>query len=329
MTATPASTALLGRQAQPPAQRGDGRARRSPLLLGLVNNMPDSAFADTDAQFASLLETSGTGPAVRLRRYAMASVERGADVQPLLAGYHDATEIYDDPPDALIVTGTEPRCADLRDEPYWDELSGLLAWAQRSVSSVLLSCLSAHASVLAVDGLARRRLPDKCCGVFDQQIDHEHPLARGLRSVSFPHSRQNEIDTAELRGVGYEVIAESATGGWTVAARQRGDSLTVMFQGHPEYSRDTLLREYRRDVRRFLEGERDTYPALPVGYLDRDGQTLLTQFRDAARLDASLIDSFPFAAALGHVRADWRVASQRLVNNWLAHVEQARTTSGR
>src|SRR5438046_6382135 len=52
--------------------------------------------------------------------------------------------------------------------------------------------------------------------------------------------------------------------------RQKG--LYVFFQGHPEYDADTLLLEYRRDVRRFRRRERDTYPLMPQGYFD-DGTT--------------------------------------------------------
>ena len=37
-------------------------------------------------------------------------------------------------------------------------------------------------------------------------------------------------------------------------------SLFVFFQGHPEYESDTLLREYRRDVGRYIKGETATYP---------------------------------------------------------------------
>ena len=37
-------------------------------------------------------------------------------------------------------------------------------------------------------------------------------------------------------------------------------SLFIFFQGHPEYEETTLLREYRRDVGRFLRGQQPHYP---------------------------------------------------------------------
>jgi homoserine O-succinyltransferase/O-acetyltransferase len=307
-------------------QSGERRA----IVVGLVNNMPDSAFADTDRQFAALLASAGNEVPVSLRRYAMSSIVRGPEAQSLLASYADASEIYDDPPDALIMTGTEPLCVDLTDEPYWAELSALLVWAQSSVRSVLLSCLAAHASVLAVDGLVRHPLPTKCCGVFPQQVHHVHPLTRGLRSVAFPHSRNNDVTVEQVRGAGYEVISESRRGGWTVASREVGGQLTLMFQGHPEYSRDTLLREYRRDVRRYLAADRDSFPAIPLGYLDRVGESLLVRFRDQAMVgDVEMIERFPFDRALSHVSAEWDVASARLMANWLARVAEICASSDR
>ena len=50
-------------------------------------------------------------------------------------------------------------------------------------------------------------------------------------------------------------------------------SLFLFLQGHPEYEAGTLLREYRRDIARFLRGEREHYPAVPQGYFDARANT--------------------------------------------------------
>ena len=64
-------------------------------------------------------------------------------------------------------------------------------------------------------------------------------------------------------------------------AKQDG-SFFLFFQGHPEYDADTLLREYRRDVARFLGGERDDYPAMPHGYFDAEAARAGRGFRERA-----------------------------------------------
>lgn len=102
-----------------------------------------------------------------------------------------------------------------------------------------------------------------------------------------------------------------------------GTGVTMLVQGHPEYDPATLLREYRRDVRRFLEGLQVAYPPTPVGYLDAEGVGLLELFRLAATsrgADAALVESFPFDLCVEHIGAQWRGPMERLVGNWLSEV---------
>ena len=58
------------------------------------------------------------------------------------ARYRDIAELWDTPLDGLIVTGTEPRAADLKDEPYWEALSALVDWArgQHRLDDLVLPC---------------------------------------------------------------------------------------------------------------------------------------------------------------------------------------------
>ena len=72
----------------------------------------------------------------------------------------------------------------------------------------------------------------------------------------------------------------------------------LFLQGHPEYDCGSLLREYRRDVGRFLRGEREHYPALPQDYFDEGAASAAKTFRKLA-LDArreDMMNDFPLAA---------------------------------
>ena len=64
-----------------------------------------------------------------------------------------------------------------------------------------------------------------------------------------------------LAACGYIVLTQSAEGGVDTFVKKKKRSLFVHFQGHPEYGAQTLLKEYRRDIKRFLRGERETYPS--------------------------------------------------------------------
>ncbi len=134
--------------------------------------MPDAAFEDTFQQFAALIGSSTSRLPADIGCYYIPAVPRSAAVlETASVPYEDVECLYDSPPDALVVTGTEPRCAELSDEPYWDALAGLLRWAESVVPSVLLSCLASHAAVLALDGIRRSRLPSKQSGVFNHVVD--------------------------------------------------------------------------------------------------------------------------------------------------------------
>jgi homoserine O-succinyltransferase len=221
------------------------------------------------------------------------------------------------------VTGTEPRAQNLRDEPYWESLTKVIDWAGHNTHSTVWSCLAAHAALLHSDGIGRRRLASKRFGVFECARASDHQLTAGVRSpLRMPHSRWNDILESELTDCGYSVLTRSHDGSVDAFAKQR-KSLFVFFQGHPEYEANTLLLEYRRDVRRYLRGERDTYPPMPEGYLDRDTVDLFAAMRDRSLSDRSpeLLADLPAALAEKKVSNTWHSVSARLYGNWLAYLQ--------
>ena len=112
-------------------------------------------------------------------------------------------------------------------------------------------------------------------------------------------------------------------------AKSRG-SLLLFLQGHPEYEERTLLKEYQRDVLRFLSGQQSNYPTLPVGYFGPEATALLNAFRsdvDAGRL-AEPAASFPFLAVAATLSSNWRAPAARLYANWLGYVAERKQVAG-
>ena len=150
----------------------------------------------------------------------------------------------------------------------------------------VLSCLAAHASVLHSDGIKRYPLGDKQFGVFEYRRVGSHALgAHAGNRWRFPHSRWNEVRTAELASCGYTVLGLSEDAGVDLFVKKKRNSLFVYFQGHPEYETLTLLKEYRRDTRRFLQGITETYPSMPEGYLNAAATGLLNEFQRHALMN--------------------------------------------
>ena len=132
----------------------------------------------------------------------------------------------------------------------------------------------------------RERLAGKLSGVFDCEAAGSHPLLAGPAPlVRVPHSRLNDVPEARLLANGYRVLTRSAAAGVDAFVKEQdGGSLFVFFQGHPEYDTDSLLREYRRDVGRFLRGEAGAYPQAPQNYCDSAAMFLADDFRTRAKV---------------------------------------------
>jgi len=222
----------------------------------------------------------------------------------------------------VIVTGCEPRAQKLPDEPFWRELADITDWARTNVRSALFSCLAAHAAVLHLDGVERRRAPAKVSGAFTCERVTPSPITSGLEEpIVTPHSRHYGLAPEELVAKGYQLLTRSAQAGADLFVRE-APSLFVFLQGHPEYEPDTLLREYRRDFIRFVRGEQAAAPGCPQGYFDPQTEHALQAFTLAARRGrvAEFVTSFDEITAGFAPAAAWRTNAIRLYRNWLGIV---------
>jgi homoserine O-succinyltransferase/O-acetyltransferase len=295
------------------------------VTIGLVNNMPDTAFEATERQFVELIREAAPERVVLLKLFVIPEVPRGEGTRRALAGkYRDIAQLWDTPLDGLIVTGTEPRAKNLKDEPYWESLSAAVDWARDHTSSTIWSCLAAHAAVLHSDGIERRALPEKQFGVFDCRLAADHPMTQHFpEPLWVPHSRYNDLPEEALVSSGYKILTRSAVAGVDAFAKQDG-SFFLYFQGHPEYDADTLFREYRRDVARFLGRERETYPALPQNYFDDVATALAEAFAERAiadrrgeRVHSELMADFPKTALETGLQNSWRPAALGVYEKWV------------
>jgi homoserine O-succinyltransferase len=295
----------------------------SHLVIGLVNNMPDGALRATERQFCGLLGAASRNLATYLRWFSLPGIPRGPQALAYVRRcYEPINDLWSGPLDGLIVTGTEPRTPSLPDEPYWPALKQLIDEANRRAIPTIWSCLAAHAAVNHLDAIRRRPLRKKLSGVFEcRKIGDHEILADAPSRWWVPHSRQNELPEEELIAKGYRIMSRSPEVGADVFVRE-GRSLFVFLQGHLEYEPDTLFREYRRDVRRFLAGERDNYPAMPSGYFDAHSTASLLAFRERATKLRNTEAFVQFPESPGNLTAKWQDLAVRLYSNWLSHTAQ-------
>src|ERR1700733_15348446 len=166
------------------------------LRIALVNNMSDPALESTERQFATCLSNAAGGRQIELAIYSLPTTQRGPQGERYnQTRCQDFRALFDESYDAVIITGAEPQAANLADEPYWWNLAELFDWAAEATGAIFLSCLSAHAWLQHRDGIRRRRLPEKCCGLYMHELVSDHDdFTRGLPDrVILPHSRWNDI----------------------------------------------------------------------------------------------------------------------------------------
>jgi homoserine O-succinyltransferase/O-acetyltransferase len=303
------------------------RGTRATLHIGLVNNMPDAAMRATELQFARLIKEAANAFDVRLHLFSMPEIPRGEVAASRMEGFYaNVAKLPSTGMDALIITGTESRAARMHEEPYWQALARLIDWAQSGTVSALFSCLAAHAAVQYMDGIVRRPLPKKLSGVFASLRAVEDPLLAGLPArAATPHSRRNGLLESDLVARNYRILSRLTDGSVDVFVRE-GRSRFVFLQGHPEYSAETLGREYLLDVARFLRGEA-IRPAIPENYFDRVTENALQAL---AGRDAQIAEYSDVVANAVPLQS-WRNYTLRLFANWISSIaaEKSRRRASR
>lgn len=303
----------------------DGRhnAADTVLTIGLVNNMPDTALQATERQFMRLLRDAAGNARIHFHCFSLPSVSRSQTAQRHIERqYTDIADLDRLEIDGLIVTGAEPDAATLPEEPFWRDLTGIIEWAEANTRSTIWSCLAAHAAVLYLDGIERRRLNAKCSGVYDCAKVTDSWLTLDVPSpLKIPHSRLNGLRASDLADRGYQLLTASTEAGVDIFAKQLRSQF-IFFQGHPEYDALSLEREYLRDISRFLAGGRDTYPAVPAGYFDAETEERLASFERRARAERrpALSAELPSRTLRHDIAAG--AAATAIFRNWLGYLSQ-------
>ncbi|PCI98891.1 MAG: homoserine O-succinyltransferase [Alphaproteobacteria bacterium] len=260
-----------GRTILPPkrAQQQDIRE----MHIGLLNMMPDAALAATERQFFRLVGESNQIAQLYIHPFTLPELERSTETKDYINQYYETFEqLKENGLDALIVTGTNVSGEDLENEPFWEPLKDIMAWAHGNVASTLCSCLATHAVMQSRYNQKRSALPDgKLWGVYKHKVmNRQHPLVRNMNTVfDVPHSRYNTITPAQFDAAGMDTLIVSEEAGTHIAVSPDGFRLVCM-QGHPEYDAISLLKEYQREVMLYNSGERDTPPSMPANYFNAE-----------------------------------------------------------
>ncbi len=295
------------------------------LHIGFLNMMPDAALEATERQFIRLVGNCNRIAQFYVYPFSLPGLPRSAETLEYIERYYCKFDhLREQGLDALIITGANVANPSLEQEPFWEPLMEVVRWADQNVASTLCSCLATHALLKYLYGIERQPLPQKRWGVYSHRISQPgHPLLRDINTrFDVPHSRFNEISKRQLEQAGLTVLDESEEGGVHMAVSPDQFRM-IFFQGHPEYDRNSLLKEYKREVMRYLGGELESPPPFPDNYFsDAVGQVaagFVEQAKQAQR-EGKPVPGILESGLVPMLDNTWGDTAKAVVNNWLGLV---------
>ncbi|MCI6081915.1 MAG: homoserine O-succinyltransferase [Prevotella sp.] len=255
-----------------------------PLKIVILNLMPLKITTETD--LIRLLSNTPLQMEVSFMKLK-SHTPKNTPIEHMMMFYRDFEKMRDEKFDGMIITGAPVEQLDFEDVNYWDEITGIFAWARNHVTSTIYICWAAQAGLYYHYGIPKYPLSKKMFGVFRQHTLCPHlPIFRGFDDVFYmPHSRHTEVHKEDiLANPELTLIAESPENGVSMVMARGGREFFIT--GHMEYASNTLDIEYKRD-----KGIRDDVD-MPVNY-----------YRDNNPANEPLVT--------------WRAHANLLYHNWI------------
>lgn len=255
-----------------------------PLKILVLNLMPTKI--ETETQLLRLLGNSPLQIDVDFMHMA-SHISKNTSSTHLNTFYNTFDDIKDNKYDGMIITGAPVEKMPFEEVDYWAEMCKIMEWSKVNVYSTLHICWGAQAGLYYHFGIDKHLLPEKLSGIYKHTVLNPlHPLMRGFDDNYYaPHSRYTGVSLDDIKNNDNLIpLAVSNMAGLHIAAKKDGRQFFVT--GHAEYDRDTLAKEYYRDVNKGLN------PSVPYNYFPDDDPTQTPPFT-------------------------WRSNAHLLVSNWL------------
>ena len=222
-----------------------------PIQILILNLMP--LKEETELQL--LRSLSNTPLQVDVTFMTMSTHEsKNTSTSHLNKFYIEFDQVKDLKFDGMIITGAPVENMEFEDVDYWNELTKVMEWSDRNVTSTIYLCWAAQAGLYYHYGLQKKPLDHKMFGLFWHKVlNRKIPLVRGFDDMFLaPHSRHTEVPIEDIRACSdITILAESEEAGFFLGMANEGRRIFVM--GHPEYDRVTLDGEYKRDKGKGLD----------------------------------------------------------------------------
>lgn len=233
-----------------------------PLRIAILNLMPTKETTETQ-----LLRLIGNTPlqveVVLLHPRTHTSKNTSAEhLESFYKTFDEIAHLYFD---GMIITGAPVEHLPFEQVNYWEELTEIMDWTKRHVTSTFHICWASQAGLYHHYGVPKYNLDAKIFGVFPHSVEtRKVPLLRGFDELFYvPQSRHTEVRRQDIEGIEkLDILSESEDSGIYIVASRDGKQIFVT--GHSEYDPTSLKYEYDRDIAKGLHVE------LPRNYFPGD-----------------------------------------------------------
>ena len=263
-----------------------------PLKIIILNLMPTKL--ETETQLLRLLSNSPLQIDIDFLQVATHEA-KNVSKSHMDKFYNVFEDIKGNKYDGMIITGAPVEQMPFEEVDYWDELCKIMEWSKKNVYSVMHICWGAQAGLYYHYGIKKYPTDKKIFGIFPHFcLDDTHPLMRGLDDIYYvPHSRHTQIkrgDIAQIKDL--QILSYSEDAGVHIVADM--DCRKFFITGHSEYDRDTLAKEYFRDIDKGLKID------MPVNYFPKNDPKAVPKMT-------------------------WRGTANLIFNNWLNYFVYQKT----
>lgn len=215
------------------------------LKIAILNLMP--VKQETEVQLLRLLSNTPLQLEVTLVRISCHE-SKNTSKEYLKTFYKTFKEIEHQNFDGMIITGAPVEQLPFEEVTYWHEISEIMEWTKKHVTSTFHICWGAQAGLYYHYRIPKYLIPEKCFGIFSHEKVNEEKLLQGLDDlVNIPQSRHSEVRKEDIEKCNHlRLLLQSQESG--VGLVTSLDGRQIFMTGHGEYDPLTLEQEYKRDL---------------------------------------------------------------------------------
>lgn len=219
------------------------------LKIAILNLMPIKQ--ETEVQLLRLLSNTPLQMEITLVRISSHD-SKNTSKEYLETFYKTFSEIEKQNFDGMIITGAPVEQIPFEEVNYWHELTEIMEWTKKHVTSTFHICWGAQAGLYYHYGIPKYLTENKCFGIFAHTKINKERILQGLDDkVNIPQSRHSEVKREDIeRCDQLKLLLYSEESG--VGLVTSNDGRQVFMTGHGEYDPLTLEQEYKRDLAKGL-----------------------------------------------------------------------------